>query len=427
MSHPNFYMSGTEAQHKFRGSLRGAGELQRSTVSEKKSMAERAFRDSDGSYQSSRHTRESAAHGAQARVEQRQAGAAAAVMTNRVRAPDEHARATVTASAPPSKSLHRVSLLPVPSQRFTQAGPQSAREAVYLPLPAGASERRIPNESKRACDDSGVWNEQKLEAKLDSIHTLQMQLLGKVATSMPESAGGVGDAAPRAAESKFDIVLPKLDAPHVQQQPHAYVSRLPVLEQIEAVAVQVQRCVMEMRQRIVELAQMHELPPSVADITAPNGMSNFAVYPEQQLLQPLVPPFFSPSRPRGFRPDAPSSSSPRTSRVSGIRLGAASEPRGVALWDSVAQLHPCFVAVADGDWSHLLTVQHVKKDDVRLKGVSLRLWTAFLRHSKAYRKLGFTQHVGSRVFELALHTSGCALDEHRVNFYGFCQVNGLLV
>jgi hypothetical protein len=341
-------------------------------------------------------------------------------MTNRVRALGEHVRATAAhASVPPLKLLHQVSLLPVPSQIFKQAGPQSAREAAHLPAPPPAR----ANESQRACDDSGVWDERKLEAKLDSIRTLQMQLLGKVGTSIPESAGG-GDAAPRAAESKFDIVLPKLDAQHVQP-PHAYVSQLPVLEQIDAVAVQVQRCVMEMRQRIVELAHMQapiELPPSVADLTPQNGMSDTAVHPEQQLPQPLVPP----SRPRGFRPAALTASSPRT-RVSGIRLGAASEQRGVALWDSVAQLHPCFVAVADGDWSHLLTVQHVKKDDVRLKGVSLRLWTAFLRHSKAYRKLGFTQHVGSRVFELALHTSGFALDEHRVNFYGFCQVNKLRV
>ena len=375
--------------------------------------------------------------GAEARVEQRQAGAAAAVMTNRVRAPetDEHARATAArAPAPPSKSLHQVSLLPVPSQRFQHAGPQSVREAAsLLPLPAGASERRIPNESKRACDDSVVWNQQKLEAKLESIHTLwqqQMRLLGEVATSMPECAGGGGDAAPPAAESKFDIVLPKIDVQHAQQQQHAYVSQLPVLDQIDAAAVQVQRCVMEMRQRIVELAHMHapQLPPSLADVTAQNGLSNFAVYPEQQLPQPLVPPFFSPpSRPRGLPPDALTSSSPRTSRVSSIRLAAASDPRGVALWDSVAQLHPCFVAVADGDWSHLLTVKHVKKDDVRLKGVSLRLWTAFLRHAKAYRKLGVTQHVGGRVFELALRASGFALDEHRVNFYGFCQVNGLPV
>ena len=97
----------------------------------------------------------------------------------------------------------------------------------------------------------------------------------------------------------------------------------------------------------------------------------------------------------------------------------------LALWDGVPQLHACFVAVADGDYSHLLTVQQLKKEDIRTKCVSLNSFTAFLRHCKAYTKLRFGQKVPGQAFELALRSSGCAFDEHRVNFYGFCQVRNL--
>ena len=283
-------------------------------------------------------------------------------------------------------------------------------------------------------DPSGyveIWDERILEAKLEKIETMSyenVRLLRKVAGTLPPGATGVDYPVDDGAESKSGHELSRLANRQsnknalLQERLPVYTAQLPVLEHIDAVALQLHRCVTEMRARIDELNKML---PSVSDDVqkseknAPNFSLHFPTQPQmEQLHVPQSPS--STSRPRISQPNsARLRVSPLANRIKSVVPAGTTRP-GISLWQCVSQLHPCFVAVADGDWSLLLTVEHVKKADIRSKYVSLVNWHTFLRHCKAYKKLGFSQSASKKAFDMAL-LSDRRDDECSVNFFGFCQ------
>jgi hypothetical protein len=284
---------------------------------------------------------------------------------------------------------------------------------------------------------AGLWDQSTLDSKLGKIQTLarhQMQLLSKVGALVPAAAGGGGheiDLRSDLAFAKIDSRCSNMSSPgHLQRPLDAHFT---VLDQLDAAAAEAHRCVVEMRQRIEELAKIHQIMMPASTVGHLDGTLARAYSVETAKLHQVdvlahqtprqrhvaVDPTLPPQVPR--LDVLPLRASPLKNRVVSARSTAANN-RVSTLWDGVPQLHPCFVAIADGEWSHLLTVEHLKKEDIRTKCVSLTSFTAFLRHCKAYIKLGFAQNASEQAFKKALRSSGCAYDDHRVNFYGFCQV-----
>ena len=410
MSHSMFGLRGTEALQKFRGSLRGESNLRDAKTTP---IISRAFRDSDGSYQSSHHAKD-----------YRRNGTAASHIKPSV----DHAVVLAQSQRPP-----KVANEPL-SSRMPRISPDVSAVRDSIALAAV-----IPGD--------GVWDQRTLDTKLETLSRHQMELLGQVATTTPDAHDEIGQATSRgihSLHSKSWRALPEMErrqqremSPQQQHLPELYAAQIPALEQIDAIAMQVHRHVMEMHERIENLAQMHSpsLPPNVShrihSISADVHkkileMSQQMDALAQKLPQFRVPRLMIPTLPPHVIPagDMPLKNSPLKSRVKSARptVAAASGGRGITLWDSVPQLHACFVAIADGDSSLLLTVQQVKKEDIRSKCVSLSRWNGFLRQQKAYTKLGFDKNLCVQAFQLALNCNGCAFDETQVNFFGFCQV-----
>jgi hypothetical protein len=401
----------TDSLQKFRGSLRGE---MVGVDARKQSMINRAFRDCDGAYQSSHH--------AQGNINR----TAASVKHNFVESGDSGAHKSAAWSAHFDQVVSNSHAAVQKQQRASLACAQDLAQNLPVAL--------------QWSDTSGhhaIWDEGTLEAKLEKIETMSyehVRLLRKVAGAMPPGAVGGNYPVDDGAESKSGHELSRLadrqsnKNASLQERLPAYTAQLPVLEHIDAVALQLHRCVTEMRQRIDELNRMHA---SVSDDVqrreknAPSFSLHFPTQPQMERQPPS-----STSRPRISQPNSsqPNSSQPNSAQVSplanrikSVYPAAATTRPGSALWQFVPQLHPCFVAVADGDWSLLLTVEQVKKADITSKYVPLINWHMFLRHCKAYKKLVFSQSASKKAFDMAL-LSDRRGDEDRVNFFGFCQV-----
>jgi hypothetical protein len=386
-----FALSGTEAFQRFRGSLRGESAA---VDARRKTMLSRAVMDADGTHQSSRRAQESGLN----------------------RSVSSHKFNEVEVSAAALDRPRQLSSIGIARQQM----------AVGPPGFAAAS-----HGAKCAADDFGVWDQGTLDMKLEKIQNLtrhHMRLL-----TMPEACFGSGHGTDSISENAFAAAARSPTSynasPRLQ---HPFKAQITVLDQIDAIAVQAHRCVAEMRQRIEELATITAMSAHAihrADDTSANGpametaaprrVDGARQQPRSMNIPSLAVPVMRPHVPR--LDDAPLRISPLKNRVMSGRTAAAGH-RSMALWDGVPPLHACFVAIADGEWSHLLTVQQVKKEDVRSKCVSLTSFTAFLRHCKAFAKLSSSRRMFEQAFALALRSSGCAFDEHRVNFYGFCQV-----
>ena len=423
MSHPMFGLRGTEALQKFRGSLRGESNLRDAKTTP---IISRAFRDSDGSYQSSHHAKD-----------YRRNGTAASYIKPSV----DHAVVLAQSQRPLVANEPLSSRMPRISPNVSASKGQQRQQHT----PATAVRDSIALAAVIPCDS--VWDQTTLDTKLEKLSRHQMELLGQVATTTPDAYDESGQATSRgihSLHSKSWCALPEMErrqqremSPPQQHLPELYAAQIPALEQIDAIAMQVHRHVMEMHERIENLAQMHSpsLPPNVthrihsisADVHKKLlEMSQQMDALAQKLPQFRVPRLMIPTLPPHVLPagDMPLKNSPLKSRVKSARpaVAVAGGGRGITLWDSVPQLHACFVAIADGDSSLLLTVQQVKKEDIRSKCVSLSRWNGFLRQQKAYTKLGFDKNLCVQAFQLALNCNGCAFDETRVNFFGFCQV-----
>jgi hypothetical protein len=208
--------------------------------------------------------------------------------------------------------------------------------------------------------------------------------------------------------------------------------QLSSVEQIEDVAVKVHRCVIEMQQRIGELAKLHAmvLPSHITRQTAVlseearNKMSDLSSRLDDLAQLPRAPGGSVPKlNIRTLHPDAGfPGKSPRQNRIRSSHPQVTVSLRAMNLWQNIPQLHACYLAAASSDWALLLTAHRVKKDDVRLTCVSLNHWSAFLRHCKAYIKLGISRNLSKQAFDMALNIKEFTFDEYRVNFFGFCQV-----
>jgi hypothetical protein len=412
MSHPMFGLTGisgsTDSLQKFRGSLRGD---MVGADARKQSMINRAFRDSDGAYQSFHH--------AQGNIKR----TAASVKNDFVESGDSGARK----SAAFSSQFDQTFTKPVSNSHAAVQKQQRAAFAYAQDLA-----HSLPVALERISDSSGhadLWDQGMLEAKLDRIETMStehVRLLRKVAGAMPPGATGGDYPVDDGAKSRSGHELSQLANRQSNRNASlqgclpVYTAQLPVLEHIDAVALQLHRCVIEMRQRIDELNKMHA---SVSDDVhrreknAPSFSLHFPTQPQMERQSPS-----SASRLRISQPNsAQLRGSPLANRIKSVHPAAAAARPGIALWQCVPQLHPCFVAVADGDWSLLLTVEQVKKADITSKYVTLVNWHMFLRHCKAYKKLGFSQSASKQAFDMALLSEGRD-SEFRVNFFGFCQV-----
>jgi hypothetical protein len=415
----------TDAIQRFRSSLR--------RDSGKQSMTTRAFRDSDGAYQTSYHARENRLNRAAATVKKPVTVSDISAMIPQHFGPD---------TANFSKSLHEVGQFYAPVKMHQHASMAGFHEDFASSLPQIATEwsgAQCPSE------EVGVWDQRTLDAKLEKLQSLshqQVQLLSKVATAMPAAANGRAPSSSNVQDLKCDLLDDNQSKKtlSLQMRHLPYIDQLPVLEHIDSVAVQLHQCVTEMRQRIDELTKLQAFTSPSNATCKIAALSNDAHKPKRSVPHPIlelerhrIPDFSSSNLSTTLRPSisqhhvAQMHKSPLASRIKSLYHSGTvtAAQHGMTLWQGVPELHPSFVAVADGDWSMLLTVQQVQKEDIRTKCVSLSNWNAFLRHSKAYTKLGITQHLSKQAFKLALIGKRLTHDECRVNFYGFCQVNRL--
>ncbi len=421
----------TDALQKFRGSLRSAL-VRKDTV--EKSISHRAFRDSDGTYQSSHHGHSNRPH---------------RISTTAVHKPvSEHSAAPRVHDANVSTSVHEVRNSNAQVPKHQCASIACSHKDFDLSLSAVAAEWRA---SQCTSEHSRIWDQRTLNTKLETLQTLshqQLQLLSKVAAVMPDAASFSDDFASHGKDLKCDEMLHGnllTEISPLHQRPPFFANQLPALKQLDVVAVQLHRCVTEMRQRIDELSGT---PTEMRAFSLPSEVSRqiagISVDVQKREWEAPLPNIDSLARQQAERLSAPKSSrstlrphvsqlndaqqrqSPLANRVKNVCTAVHATPRGMMVWQGVPHLHPCFVAVAEGDYSLLLSVQQVKKED-KSKCVSLNNWNSFLRHSKAFTKLGISQNVSKHAFELALLNKSFAHDEYRVNFYGFCQVDSMTI